>query len=299
MPLALGLVETKGLVAAIEAADAMVKAANVILVGKEKVVPAMITIKVVGEVAAVTAAVQAGAAAAKRVGQLLATHVIPQPDSELIKILPEIDERNFSEIITSKKTESFKKEKIEPKIEIEKEKTETAISVKNIEKVLPSEEKSKSEFTPVIEEPKTQSEKIEKENAPEIKKEKTKGRPSNKKPDKKQSAPLFDDVSDTISRLRKEALQETEVKSEEEFYEESESAEIDDLINEDIPIESTNKEVSKTEKISSDIKLEEIENYNVHQLRSLARTFPNFPIQGREISRANRNLLLSHFKNIL
>lgn len=76
---ALGLVETKGLVGAIEAADAMVKAARVILVGKERTDPAMITVKVVGETAAVRSAVDAGAAAAQRVGQLVSVHVIPRP----------------------------------------------------------------------------------------------------------------------------------------------------------------------------------------------------------------------------
>ncbi len=76
---ALGLVETKGLVGAIEAADAMVKTANVILVGKERTDPAMITIKIVGETAAVQSAVEAGAAAAQRVGQLISKHVIPRP----------------------------------------------------------------------------------------------------------------------------------------------------------------------------------------------------------------------------
>lgn len=76
---ALGLVETKGLVGAIEAADAMVKTANVILVGKERTDPAMITVKVVGDTAAVRSAVEAGAAAAQRVGQLVSKHVIPRP----------------------------------------------------------------------------------------------------------------------------------------------------------------------------------------------------------------------------
>ncbi|HAV22165.1 MAG: hypothetical protein A2X67_13295 [Ignavibacteria bacterium GWA2_55_11] len=76
---ALGLVETRGLIAAIEAADAMVKAANVVLVGKERTDPAMITIKIVGETAAVRSAVDAGAAAAQRVGTLVSTHVIPRP----------------------------------------------------------------------------------------------------------------------------------------------------------------------------------------------------------------------------
>lgn len=76
---ALGLVETRGLVGAIEAADAMVKTARVILVGKERTDPALITVKIVGDTAAVTSAVEAGASAAGRVGELVAKHVIPRP----------------------------------------------------------------------------------------------------------------------------------------------------------------------------------------------------------------------------
>lgn len=83
MELALGLVETKGLVGAIEAADAMTKTANVRLVGKELVRGALVTVKIVGEVAAVKAAVDAGAAAAQRVGQLISIHVIPRPDDQI------------------------------------------------------------------------------------------------------------------------------------------------------------------------------------------------------------------------
>jgi len=79
MNFAFGMVETKGLVGAIEAADAMVKTSNVRLVGKERTDPAMITIKIIGETAAVRSAVEAGAAAAQRVGQLVSRHVIPRP----------------------------------------------------------------------------------------------------------------------------------------------------------------------------------------------------------------------------
>ncbi len=79
MDFAFGMVETKGLVGAIEAADAMVKTSNVRLVGKERTDPAMITIKIIGDTAAVRSAVDAGAAAAKRVGQLVSQHVIPRP----------------------------------------------------------------------------------------------------------------------------------------------------------------------------------------------------------------------------
>ena len=86
---AIGLVETKGLVAAIEAADAMVKAANVTLIGKEKLGSGLVTVMVRGDVGAVKASVDAGAAAAARVGELFAVHVIPRPHDDVELILPQ------------------------------------------------------------------------------------------------------------------------------------------------------------------------------------------------------------------
>jgi ethanolamine utilization protein EutM len=85
---ALGLVETKGLIGSIEAADAMVKAANVILIGKEYIGAGYVTVMVRGDVGAVKAATDAGAAAARRVGELVSVHVIPRPHGEVEKILP-------------------------------------------------------------------------------------------------------------------------------------------------------------------------------------------------------------------
>ena len=85
---ALGMVETRGLVAAIEAADAMVKAANVQLVGKEQVGGGLVTVMVRGDVGAVKAATDAGAAAAEKVGELISVHVIPRPHAEVDGILP-------------------------------------------------------------------------------------------------------------------------------------------------------------------------------------------------------------------
>jgi len=85
---ALGLIETKGLVAAIEAADAMVKTANVVLVGKEFIGAGYVTVTVRGDVGAVKAATDAGAAAARRGGELISGHVIPRPHEEVEKILP-------------------------------------------------------------------------------------------------------------------------------------------------------------------------------------------------------------------
>jgi len=88
---ALGLIETKGLVGAIEAADAMVKAANVVLIGKVLVGGGLVTVMVRGDVGAVKAATDAGAAAAGRVGELLSVHVIPRPHPEVEMILPKLE----------------------------------------------------------------------------------------------------------------------------------------------------------------------------------------------------------------
>ncbi|MGI8906061.1 MAG: BMC domain-containing protein [Candidatus Sumerlaeaceae bacterium] len=86
---ALGLIETRGLVGAIEAADAMVKAANVRLIGKEHVGGGLVTVMVRGDVGAVKAATDSGAAAARRVGELISVHVIARPHNDLEKILPQ------------------------------------------------------------------------------------------------------------------------------------------------------------------------------------------------------------------
>ena len=86
--IALGMVETRGLVGAIEAADAMVKAADVHLIGKEQIGSGLVTVMVRGDVGAVKAATDAGAAAAKRVGELVSVHVIPRPHGDLHVILP-------------------------------------------------------------------------------------------------------------------------------------------------------------------------------------------------------------------
>jgi ethanolamine utilization protein EutM len=88
---ALGMIETKGLVGAIEAADAMVKAANVTLIGRTQVGAGLVTVMVRGDVGAVKAATDAGAAAADRVGELVSVHVIPRPHNEVELILPRIE----------------------------------------------------------------------------------------------------------------------------------------------------------------------------------------------------------------
>ena len=84
------MIQTRGLTAAIEAADAMVKAAEVTLVGTEKIGSGLVSVMVRGDVGAVKAAVEAGSAAANRLGEVIATHVIPRPHADVEKILPKL-----------------------------------------------------------------------------------------------------------------------------------------------------------------------------------------------------------------
>ena len=88
---ALGMIETRGLTAAIEAADAMTKSAEVVLVGTEKIGSGLVTVMVRGDVGAVKSAVEAGADSAGRLGELVATHVIPRPHTDVEKILPSVE----------------------------------------------------------------------------------------------------------------------------------------------------------------------------------------------------------------
>lgn len=223
MQQALGLVETKGLVASIEAADAMLKASRVRLVGKERALAGLITIVVVGDVAAVKASVDAGAAAAQRVGELVSVHVIPKPDDQIAAILP-IEDRK--ETLTTEK--KIKPKPAKPVEKIIKEK-EVKKEFKDVPKVIPDK--------PLEEEPK-------KVVTPKI-------------------------SSNHIERLKREALGK-------KFDE-----------------EKTKKQTS-----SDEINMRELEELNVHQLRRLARSTENFPIKGREISRANRGQLLDYFQTI-
>lgn len=241
MPKALGLIETRGLVGAIEAADAMVKAANVTLAGKEQVRAGLVTVKVLGEVAAVKASVDAGAAAAQRVGELVSTHVIPQPDEQLVSIFPEVaDDQKQISLKESTKTSTLK------------------------EKVEEESKPSGKTTTPKAKSTEESAAKVQKRGSRKIKKGIETG------------DNLFE--SDTISRLRKEAL---EAKTGEP--EEAESK---------ITLEK--KETENTQEVSG----EDIENLNVHQLRHLARSIEEFPIKGRQISRANREELLVYFKKL-
>jgi len=212
MQRALGLVETRGLVASIEAADAMLKASNVTLIGKEKITAGLVTIAVVGDVAAVKSSVDAGAAAAQRVGELVSVHIIPKPDDQIAEILP-----------------------------LEKDEKPKKLSPPKSKKVV---EKKKEVVEEKVEEP---------EEVPEEEKEEE----------------ISPGATETISRLRREALGK----------------------------QAESEKVEKESKVTK-VDMDELEKLNVHQLRRLARSTENFPIKGREISRSNRRQLLDYFQSI-
>lgn len=246
MPKALGLVETRGLVAAIEAADAMVKTSNVTLIGKEITRPALVTIKIVGDVAAVKASVDAGAAAAKKVGELVSTHVIPQPDSEMIVILPELkDDYDI------KKTTAPEK--------IEKQAVRKASVPESHDQVSEVAVKKTEQSTPGIKEPSE----VKQPGKPKVTE-------SKKTVD---SESLFTETTDHLEKLRREAL--------------------------GIKVDKAESDKAKKVQLSNTGSLEELEKLNVHELRRQARETEGFPIQGREISRANRQVLLDYFKKII
>lgn len=213
MELALGLIETRGLIGAIEAADAMVKTANVQLIGQERISDGLVTVKIIGQVAAVQVAVEAGAAAAQRVGQLISAHVIPRPDDQIdTLIFQKKHDNNINDSKDSKNPTLFEQNFT---IEIDED---TERHKKIIKKF------SSAKFESRLEELKTEA---------------------------------FKELSKDSSETLKEKIEKLEV-----------------------PLE------------------EELAKLNVHKLRRLARSFQNFPIKGREISRANRDELIAYFNQI-
>ncbi len=218
---ALGMVETRGLVASIEAADTMLKAAQVTLVGKERAEAGLMTIIVVGETAAVKSAVDAGAVAASRVGELVSTHIIPRPDDQTNEILF----KDKLSISTSKKSTPLKGQA--------KKETSPEKKVKKTEKKVKETIEEEEETIDVSEETEEST------------------------------------STNTIERLKREALGKKQVT------------------------------IDTESQTLSDLSMSDLEVQNVHQLRRLARSVQEFPIKGREISKANRNQLLDYFKDLL
>lgn len=357
MQLALGLIETKGLVGAIEAADAMLKAANVKLISKEKITAALVTIKIVGEVAAVRSAIDAGAAAAQRVGQLVSTHIIPRPDDQLE---PFIYDLFPDEIQKKSKPRKEKKSSIDhPSLFSQDEHiVMDANQITDDEELLNSDEEeisdteidilesdsnkgsSKIEVSEVIDEQsdsefdgvdllKTESEEdFHKENEEENFSSETNSSEkvklssmsepleNNENLDYDESLPEYEEeLDDELPEEIDGELGENDFEEiESELDDESADNEIsDDIITEpydaeqEEPLENDNEDLSSKEseqgganiEVSQAIPEEEVLiKLNVHDLRKLARSLSDFPIKGREISKANRNILIDYFNQL-
>jgi len=232
MQLALGLIETKGLIGAIEAADAMLKAANVKLVSKEKITAALVTVKIIGETAAVKSAVDAGAAAAQRVGQLVSAHVIPRPDDQIDDLIYFSSLQPISDIKETPKKKTTSDEKVDDE---------------SLKENKPEEET----LFDGLDGDKKESKQVRRRGRPRL-------------------AKAESETGSRLSALRKEAMKEIGKVGKEEAA-------------------GSPKEVPSVEELSE---------LNVHKLRHLARSFENFPIKGRQISRANRDELREHFEKI-
>ena len=309
MQLALGLIETKGLIGAIEAADAMLKAANVKLISKEKITAALVTIKIVGEVAAVRSAIDAGAAAAQRVGQLVSTHVIPRPDDQLepfiYDLFPEQNQKKskskkekkssiehpnlFSQDDSLEKVssefyddedllDSDEEEISDTEIDIMEGESDKGISkidisvdIVEVEDLPEYEEELEDEFPDEIdgELVDTDNEDIDSELEDDIDSE-------------IDGVPVDKEISEEINRVADEAEQEEPLENDVEDLSSKES-------------EESRANIEDTRAIPEE---EVLIKLNVHDLRKLARSMSNFQIKGREISKANRNLLIDYFNQL-
>ena len=249
MQLALGLIETKGLIAAIEAADAMAKAADVTIIGSEKITAALVTIKITGEVAAVRAAVDAGAAAAQRVGEVISVHVIPRPDDELDQIL---NVSSTGGAPDSKKTPRKRKNDSQQAGLFDRHETsETLVEVEE-PAAEPEQEEIQEEF---IEGP----------------------------------GDVTDEEISASSDENESVVEQTEdISTEPEEIKEKETK----------PAKKSSSAVPKNVEKKETGAQGELESMNVHELRRLARTIEDFPIKGREISKANRDTLISYLKGL-
>lgn len=349
MQYALGLIETKGLVAAIEAADAMVKAADVRIISKEKITAALVTIKITGDVAAVRAALDAGAAAAQRVGQLVSVHIIPRPDDQLDEILePAENEANEGRNSRGRKKKTYSTEgtlfeNILFQEEQERLSQNSFDEPNDVYAPLEAEESDLEEF-PEVEDtaaPDTADDAGPAELAAEeidaAEPEITEEIPEISASAPKEEIPENTEESASIMLESGESMAESPEKIDELPAEiVPEMAEVPDAVREkmSLPDETvlpdslpenepdtlsdvkednlSAPELSEQSPAEEDVLPEPVvsgiltdipdaavlENYNVQQLRHLARSLSAFPIKGREISNANKKTLLEYFRKI-
>ncbi len=268
---ALGLIETRSLIGAIAAADSMLKNTNIAIVGKEHLSSGEVILIIEGEVSSVNLALEIGCEKSRELGQLKLSYIISKPEAEL--------ENLFGNLFGLKAKLENKVEKPED-AKVLKEKADRS-AVKQIIKV----DQEKKEEKPVVE--KKSSDNL-KDKKVKIKKEKT--------PVYQENFSLFDQPSDTIARLRREAFLHDQESDDPSVKEKKDSSDNHSAAVVEVITESKNETVNENRPALNDNK--ELSELNVHQLRRLARSTEGFPIKGREISRANRNDLIRHFNKL-
>ena len=296
MPVALGFLETNSLIGAVEASNVMAETSNIVLLGKEVDSRGSITIKIAGEKEAVENAINSGSDAIKNLSLDVSSHIIVDFDEQVLTILPEIrslyyffkknTKRKIKKPVERLKVETEKK----PAVKLEREKIEPEKpGPENKEIKKPRVEKPRIEKTKPRSENVVAADNIAEEDddiliikRPEIisKKEKQNRKTAEEKipeiKERKRKRKSY--INDTIERLRIEALG----------------------LNKPKKKKPVKKEIKKTRTIKKVKKNEDnnLKSMNVHQLRKLARDTKYFPIHGRDISKANRELLLQYFDKL-
>lgn len=271
----IGLLETRSLVGAIVAADLMLKNAGIKIIAKSHINSGEVILIIEGETSSVNVAIEIAAEKSKELGELKSFYIINKPATGLEPVFEDLFNYKSGEKIqnsinqtTSKKQkenirENNQKKKEEPQEEVVQDKNKDEANLSKESKVDKSDTKQKA------------------------KKEKT-------EKTKQSNFSLFEKSNDTISRLRKEALLSNDealvsMEKESEIQEKKDEPEEKENIQ---PVDE-NSVSGLVEHVSSDLG-----KMNVHQLRKLARSTDGFPIKGREISRANREILLGYFNEI-
>lgn len=259
----IGLIESRGLVALVEAADVILKNSPVKILGIHKLNNSLVSLAVYGDSDYVKAAVDAGTEAGKKVGEIFSFSVVDNPPKELMSLFSELYQSNDEKIkvVDLPETIGMLKPQLEQKQIEKKVLIESVRQVSETKKPVTSKfEKSRAIKSKTV---RIREEKVEKEVQVESK----------------------DDISKseinlgTIERLRREALG---IEGKKNFVKPN--------------FDTGTKTISST---NPKIDFEEIEKLNVHKLRHYARNFENFPIKGREISRANRNELVKLFETLV
>jgi len=313
MALVLGFIETKGLITAVEAADAMLKNAEVEITGRETIPGGIVILKITGELASVKNALETGAEAARRVGQVISVNVIAKPVGGLNEILPEINEKSRkNRVKISKKLP--KKEKVKEETfslfdqleeeEIQEENitdTKTEDTPKKEDDLFAiNNEPEKVEVPEEIEEdPKEIS--VVPEPEPVIEQIVEPEKPVEELPiidnDKEKELQAAESIPEVTVIEKEEPSVSVNVEKEIDTElsvtdEQPEQAVVQQIVSEGIEIKEQTGEVSDNEEKT------DIEKMNVHELRKLARSIPGFPIQGRQISKANRTVLLDFLQKL-